>query len=617
MEFYLLKSSALLLILIAFYKIVLERISTHHFKRGFLLASLVFAITIPLITIQEEIVWNDPVSLPESANTVTGLSAQAGIIQEKSFNIKAILLAVYWLGVTLFGLNFIKNFGLMISKIIKNKRIKFSKIITVLVKESIAPHTFFKYIFFNKIAYENKEIPNSVVLHEQTHAQQYHSIDILVIELFQIVFWFNPAIYTFKKSIKLNHEFLADQEVLKNGIQIEDYQKTLLAFSSIAYQNQLANAINYSLIKKRFNTMKTKTSRKSVWMRSLLLLPLLALLLYSFGGKKVTHQFKESENNISEERIIIKVKDKNHFIVKGEIVTLEELPEKLKQLKATNITFTSESTVDYEWLDKLVKKIQIEDIKYIDFDATSFVIDESKFDHNVPITDETVRIKADKISVVPGSNNETYPTLNGKVCHRCLLEIPFKSQEDFKLGTNSSEKVTGFKIKFLGKPTVVIKGNSLNSIAKEYLKNAKMGEMIVIFDIMTKNSKLDSDMKIMMTTPASDQEGASKKMIKEYNTMAKKYNANPKREIRLNDVKRLEYIYRIMTPEQRKNAEPFPKLPPPPPPAPPKEPKVPKTVKGEKAPKPPIPPKPPKAKEEKEHASMYTKYTFNTDMQLS
>lgn len=64
-----------------------------------------------------------------------------------------------------------------------------------------------------------------------------------------------------------------------------------------------------------------------------------------------------------------------------------------------------------------------------------------------------------------------------------------------------------------------------------------------------------------------NQQKATAKQVAEYNTLAKKYNAQPKdkRVVKLKDIKRLEYIYKLMSEDQKKNAESFPECPPPPP----------------------------------------------------
>ena len=70
-----------------------------------------------------------------------------------------------------------------------------------------------------------------------------------------------------------------------------------------------------------------------------------------------------------------------------------------------------------------------------------------------------------------------------------------------------------------------------------------------------------------------DQKGASREQMREYNALAKKYNAMSKGEmiVKKSELERMKYIYSLMSEKQRADAEPFPKIPEPPePPKPPK-----------------------------------------------
>ena len=153
----------------------------------------------------------------------------------------------------------------------------------------------------------------------------------MFIEIFQILFWFNPFIYLIKRSIKLNHEFLADQSVLNKGVKPSKYQQILLAFSSNAPEPQLANAINYSSIKKRFTIMKTQSSKQSLWIRSFILLPLLAILTFSFSNKQiVTNQQKATAKEITEYNQL--AKKYNLMSESGEFIVKKEEKERLNYL---------------------------------------------------------------------------------------------------------------------------------------------------------------------------------------------------------------------------------------------------------------------------------------------
>lgn len=107
------------------------------------------------------------------------------------------------------------------------------------------------------------------------------------------------------------------------------------------------------------------------------------------------------------------------------------------------------------------------------------------------------------------------------------------------------------------------------------------------------------------------QDGASRKLMSEYNTLAKKYNTMLSKskgiQIKMKDVERLEFIYDQMSDKQKADAEPFPDFPPmPESPTPPEAPRV---KKREKSDIPSLPPAPDheeieKAMELKEAAKM-------------
>jgi beta-lactamase regulating signal transducer with metallopeptidase domain len=312
---YLLKSGACLTVFYLFYVLFLEKENMHVYKRIYLIATLLIAFAIPFVAFTSYVEVVEVIQpIIASQNTI-----EIPLITEPetiSYTTE-ILWSIYGLGVLLFGFKFVKNLNEIIQKIRINPNKKEDDTVSVLLKEDIVPHTFFSYIFYNKQKYITHQIPKEVVLHEQTHAKQKHSLDVLFIEFLQVLFWFNPILYLINKAMKLNHEFLADKAVITTGVQTQNYQKTLLAYSSHAYQLPLANAINYSSIKKRFTVMKTHTSKKKIWFKSIILLPVLALLLFSFST--TIQQDKATPKQVAEYNKLAKKyneQPKNNRIIK-------------------------------------------------------------------------------------------------------------------------------------------------------------------------------------------------------------------------------------------------------------------------------------------------------------
>ena len=292
MSIYILKSTACLTVLYLFYKFFLENEKMHFFKRFYLIGMLLLSFFIPLIT------FTTYGNLAESIFPIVLINNTEEESNSLLFSeiLPFVVWTIYFIGILFFSIRFWKNLISIILRIKKNHKLNIQSHIHVLLQNKIIPHTFLKYIFLNKVDFESNNIPDEVLLHEQTHAVQRHSIDILIIEILQIMFWFNPLIYLVKNSIKLNHEFLADQGVLSKGINPTQYQKTLLLFSTNTSTPILANSINYSIIKKGFIIMKTKTSSNKTWFKGLLVLPILAILIFGFSTKE---EVKINQVNLS------------------------------------------------------------------------------------------------------------------------------------------------------------------------------------------------------------------------------------------------------------------------------------------------------------------------------
>ncbi|WP_179318294.1 M56 family metallopeptidase [Winogradskyella helgolandensis] len=357
METYIFKFSVCLGIFWLVYVLFLERQNRHHFKRFYLLGALTLALIIPKLTITEYV---EPIDTTyETAPIFINIDPDLIEIptEEPSFfDLETTLWFIYGFGVLLFTLRFVINLFKMQHRISKNETVKNQSFIYVLLQENLIPHSFFRYIFLNKIRYESNHIPKEVLLHEETHAKQLHSLDIIILEVLQIVFWFHPLIYILKHHVKLNHEFLADQAVLRQGVNTKTYQNILLQFSSNTQDYQFSSAINYSSIKKRFTVMKTQTSKTRVWLSTLLVLPIIAILFYSFAEKEYVE--KEESSTIEHvEHIKDELKKAEelqiHYVDQNAVEIYLKKYDTYEALRTTEPHYINKSKQQQEELDDL------------------------------------------------------------------------------------------------------------------------------------------------------------------------------------------------------------------------------------------------------------------------
>ena len=172
----------------------------------------------------------------------------------------------------------------MVKLIRKGEIIQKDRYKIVLLCEEIKPFTFLNYLFVNGESYHGLGLEKEILQHELTHIREMHSMDILVIELLKIVFWFNPVFYFYKKAIQLNHEFLADKEVISVSQDVIQYQKILISkVLGEEFIYNLSSPINYSVTKNRLKMMKKVTPKSKSLLLKTGLIPVLLLLTGVFS----------------------------------------------------------------------------------------------------------------------------------------------------------------------------------------------------------------------------------------------------------------------------------------------------------------------------------------------
>jgi len=135
--------------------------------------------------------------------------------------------------------------------------------------------------FFKKINLGDQADANGTInTHEQVHAAQWHSADVLILEAVMIINWFNPVVYFYRRAIKHIHEFIADQRAVKTAASKTDYALLLMSQSFSIPQHQLLNHFfNGSLLKQRIIMLQKNKSQRVALLKYGLSTPLFILML--------------------------------------------------------------------------------------------------------------------------------------------------------------------------------------------------------------------------------------------------------------------------------------------------------------------------------------------------
>ncbi len=277
---YLVKSSIILSLFYLVYFFLLRKDTFFTVNRHFLLVGMLSSLLLPFLEFTTIEFIEKPVFKITEYTTIKASGAQNSSV---SIDWRLVIFYLY-ITITLLLLGRFIFQLLSLKKIFTtsqhNQKEEFSFLKT---KEDIAPFSFFKYIIFNPILHDTSEL-EMILKHEKIHAKQYHTLDILLTNVFVIFQWINPFSWLYKKSLQQNLEFIADQEAVRDLPSKKEYQLTLVKVSSSNYSS-ITNNFYQSLIKKRIVMLNKKESNhRNLW-KATIILPLLSLFLWGFNTK--------------------------------------------------------------------------------------------------------------------------------------------------------------------------------------------------------------------------------------------------------------------------------------------------------------------------------------------
>jgi hypothetical protein len=224
--FYLLKAGICTGIFLLVYQLFFCRTTFLHFNRMYLLIGLPAAFLLPAFRYTYE------VRLPLAsygAETLSVPSPVSGMFPMEGWTIDGwtILFIVYLSGLFIQIFRSIKGYY-SLKKLFRQGIKMTDGSQQIITHPNIKmPFTVFSRIFINvdNISETEKDL---ILKHEKTHVRQKHWIDLLFSECARWLQWFNPLMWLYVNLLKENHEFLADQAVLNEGVSPAIYQATLI-----------------------------------------------------------------------------------------------------------------------------------------------------------------------------------------------------------------------------------------------------------------------------------------------------------------------------------------------------------------------------------------------------
>jgi len=282
---YIIKLSISLSLVYLFYYLLLRRLTFYNWNRVYLVLYSALAFLMPFVDIYpmlERNNWNgnSVVKMIPSVSYQVSPELLASLQPSHRWPAENWILLLMSLGAILMLLRLLIQQWSFV-RIRHSARLLIDEKVKVYqVDKDIIPFSYGNSIFVNQHLHGEEEL-KEIIRHEFIHVKQRHTYDILWSELLCMINWYNPFAWLIRRSIRQNLEFIADHQVLENGIDRKQYQYLLLKVVGVA-QFSIAANFNFKSLKKRIAMMNKIRSAKVHLIKFLFILPLMAVLLVAF-----------------------------------------------------------------------------------------------------------------------------------------------------------------------------------------------------------------------------------------------------------------------------------------------------------------------------------------------
>ena len=278
------------LCLIAFYllwKLLLSRETFHRFNRIALLVVMALALVLPWIRFSLDAsspVTDGMVMLEDLIVTPSGVvqSPQAA----QPWNVMNVATVVYLVGMAAILAWLLHSRWSLYRLLKKGREEALPDGVTLhVLPDKIAPFSYFKHIVISEQDYRDN--PQEILTHEKAHIDLRHSLDVVFMSVVTLFQWWNPAAWLLCRELRQVHEYEADEAVLQQGIDAQQYQLLLIRKSVGNQLFSMANNFNYQSLKKRIRMMTINKSSRWKQLRALAAVPVIALALLAFANPTI------------------------------------------------------------------------------------------------------------------------------------------------------------------------------------------------------------------------------------------------------------------------------------------------------------------------------------------
>ena len=445
---YLIKLNIILAILCLLFQVLMHRDTFFGVRRAMLIGIYMVALMLPLCDVQSLLSGRAVAEgmaadyatyiLPTIEVTASRVASMGLAGQQADACSTSWMPYVLWFWILLFALPSLWLFGKMLWQIGYISYLRFTCARTTVLGHSVSvypkpcsPFSFGRCVFLSQDSMADETKLHEVMTHELTHVSQWHTLDILLSQLFCIAFWWNPATWVMRREVRLNLEFIADKAVCnaltplpnRGGVggeasRLRAYQYHLLGFASQLNVATLTNNFNVLPLKRRIIMMNAKRTRYTGMLKYILFVPVAAAIVLFCNIDAMAR-------NIAAEMKPL-VSSANTALVQNAALTIETplVPERGVGGEDRHVAETPKATTDDDKQNEKPNLIKLEGEPLVIINDKEASIEEYK------------QLKPEDIESVNVLKDKAATDLWGSKGANGVIEIKTKAHSDFDYPTD-------------------------------------------------------------------------------------------------------------------------------------------------------------------------------------
>jgi TonB family protein len=197
------------------FRLVLRRERCFGYNRALLLLAPVVAVALPLLPRPNLAAWLAPAAAPVAAVPVVALpTLSMPVAAAPSSQLGPWLIGLYLLGVAVMLARLAYHYMQLLRATRHLPRESRLGYVLAYTYGRLPTSSFGRTIFWDETADLTPTEATSVLAHELVHVRQGHSFEVLWLEVWRALLWFNPFAHLLVPALRLTHELLADWQAM-------------------------------------------------------------------------------------------------------------------------------------------------------------------------------------------------------------------------------------------------------------------------------------------------------------------------------------------------------------------------------------------------------------------